>query len=147
MPTIGEQGLDLIRTFEQFRANPYQDAVGIWTIGYGAIRDLHGLPITTHTPPIDMDTANVLLQRDVRRASDAVTRLIRPPLNQQEFDALCSFTFNLGGGALQSSTLRQVINRNEEPEEDLFTRWDMAGGRHLRGLHRRRAAEYDLYVS
>lgn len=143
---IGSAGLELIRSFERFRPAPYRDAVGIWTIGYGAIRGLDGLPIAPTTPPLSPAEADTLLERDTGRSSRAVSRLIVALLPQNAFDALCSFAFNLGSGALQRSTLRQVINRGEEPQLELWTRWDMAGGRHLTGLRRRRIAEWKLYA-
>jgi lysozyme len=147
MPTIGRDGLALIQQFEGCKLLPYQDSKGIWTIGIGAIRDLNDRPVTANTPAITQAQANTLLQRDTQRASSAVTRLIAVPLAPQAFDALCCFTYNVGGGALQASTLRQVINRGEEPDEEMFARWDMAGGRHIPGLRRRRLAEYRLYAS
>ena len=95
---------------------------------------------------IDEATAEDLLRRDVEAAVRAVLRLIRVPLADGPFDALCSFTFNLGAGALQRSTLRRKINREEHdavPAE--FRRWVWAGGRKLKGLIRRREAEAVLY--
>ncbi len=88
---------------------------------------------------IDETEAEVLLRRDVKTAERAVLRLIRVPLEDGRFDALCSFTFNLGSGALQRSTLRRKANREEHgavPTE--FRRWVWAGGRKLKGLVRRR---------
>ena len=77
----------------------------------------------------------------------AVLRLIRVPLEDGRFGALCSFTFNLGAGALQRSTLRRRVNREEHeavPRE--LRRWVWAGGRKLKGLIRRREAEAALYA-
>ncbi len=84
---------------------------------------------------IDEATAEELLRRDVKTAERAVLRLIRMPLEDGRFDALCSFAFNLGAGALQRSTLRRKVNREEHdavPGE--FQRWVWAGGRRLKGL-------------
>ena len=79
-------------------------------------------------------------------AERAVLRLIKVPLTDGQFDALVSFTFNLGSGALQRSTLRRKVNREEHEEVPAeFLRWVWAGGRKLRGLVRRRAAESVLY--
>ena len=83
----------------------------------------------------------------VEAAERAVLPLIRVPLEDGRFDALCSFTFNLGAGALQRSTLRRKVNREEHgavPAE--FRRWVFAGGRKLKGLMRRREAEAGLYA-
>ena len=91
--------------------------------------------------------AEELLRRDVESAERAVVRLIRVPLEDGQFDALGSFAFNLGAGALQRSTLRRKVNRGEHgavPAE--FRRWVFAGGRRLKGLVRRREAEAALYA-
>ena len=96
---------------------------------------------------IDEAAAEELLRRDVGTAERAVLRLIRVPLADGQFDALVSFAFNLGGGALQRSTLRRKVNREEHdavPAE--FRRWVWAGGRKLKGLVRRREAEAGLYA-
>ena len=96
---------------------------------------------------IDEATAEELLRRDVESAERAVLRLIRVPLEDGQFDALSSFAFNLGAGALQRSTLRRKVNREEHdavPAE--FGRWVWAGGRKLKGLIRRREAEAVIYA-
>lgn len=79
-------------------------------------------------------------------AEQAVCRLIKVPLTDGQFDALVSFTFNLGSGALQRSTLRRKVNHEEHEEvPDQFMRWVWAGGKKLRGLVMRREAEASLY--
>ena len=86
------------------------------------------------------------MRQDAQIAERAVLRLINVPLTDGQFDALVSFTYNLGGGALQRSTLRRKINREEHAEvPEQFMRWVWAGGRKLRGLVRRRAAEAVFY--
>jgi len=88
------------------------------------------------------------LRQDAVIAERAVLHLINVPLTDGQFDALVSFTYNLGGGALQRSTLRRKINREEHgkvPEQ--FMRWVWAGGRKLKGLVRRRAAESSFYIA
>lgn len=92
--------------------------------------------------------AEELLRRDVWAAENAVLRLIDVPLTDGQFDALVSFTFNLGAGALQRSTLRRKVNRqahSEVPEQ--FMRWVWAGGNKLPGLTIRRSAESNIYLS
>lgn len=86
--------------------------------------------------------AEDLLRRDVHEAESAVLRLIDVPLTDGQFDALVSFTFNLGAGALQRSTLRRKVNcqaHSEVPEQ--LMRWVWAGGRRLHGLVSRRESE------
>ncbi len=95
---------------------------------------------------ITTEQAETLLRQDVQTAESAVLRLITVPLTEGQFDALISFTFNLGAGALQRSTLRRKVNRGDHtalPAE--FSKWVWAGGRKLEGLVRRREAEAALY--
>ena len=87
-----------------------------------------------------------LLRQDVATAERAVLRLIHVPLTDEQFDALVSFTYNLGSGALQRSTLRRVINRHHHADVPRqLRRWVYAGGRKLKGLVRRREAEARCY--
>jgi GH24 family phage-related lysozyme (muramidase) len=86
--------------------------------------------------------------RDLAPREVAVSRLITVPLNQNQFDALVSFVFNLGSGALQCSTLRRRLNAGAYLEAaDEFPKWVYAGGRKLKGLVRRREAERILFLS
>jgi lysozyme len=145
MRHISKDGLDLICRFEGFSPVIYICPAGYPTIGYGHLiteankeRFLDG---------VDEDEALELLRSDVGKAERAVLRLISVPLTQGQFDALVSFTFNLGSGALQRSTLRRKINREEHhdvPTE--LMKWVWAGGRKLRGLIQRRKAEVIFYV-
>ncbi len=137
-------GLNLIKEFEGFSANAYVDAAGFLTIGYGHLIRSN----EQFDEAIDIDFATQLLAQDVVIAERAVKRFITAPLYPNQFDALVSFTFNLGAGALQRSTLRQKINRAEHdavPNELL--RWVWAGGQKLNGLIRRRKAEGYLYAA
>ena len=139
----GEQGLRLIKHFEGFRGKPYLCPAKVWTIGYG-----HTGGVTAATAPIDEPTALMLLQSDVVKFSKTVERLIRVPLTQNQFDALVSFTFNLGGGALQRSTLRQKLNRKDYAGASAeFVKWVRAGGVVSRGLLTRRIAERNLFLA
>ncbi len=100
--------------------------------------------------PIVTDKELVIVVGHVRfeAAKRSVLRLITVPLTNSQFDALVSFTFNLGGGALQRSTLRRKVNREEHDDVPAeFLRWVWAGGKKLRGLVRRREAELLLYQS
>ncbi len=143
MPELSTDGLKFIQQFEGFSAVPYQDAAGLWTIGYG-----HLIQMGENLTYVSVEEANVLLRKDVQTAVRAVKRYIHIPLGQGQFDALVSFTFNSGSGALQRSTLRQKVNREEHEAAAVeFLRWVWAGGRKLPGLVRRRQAESDLYSS
>lgn len=137
---LGTAGYVIIKHFEGLRLEAYRDAVGIWTIGYGHTRDVHA------GARISEARADELLTEDAQSAIAGVRRKIRVPLNQNQFDALVSWTFNLGEENLQESTLRRRLNKRfyrEVPSE--MKRWNKAGGRVLEGLVRRRAAEADLW--
>lgn len=139
---ISKRGLDLIKTFEGFAEKVYVCPAGYKTIGFG-----HVLRAGESFPePLTVAQAEDILVKDIHSAEQAVHRLIYPKLTQGQYDALVSFTFNLGSGALQRSTLRRKVNREEHddvPQE--FIKWIWAGGRKVNGLLRRRAAEARLY--
>ena len=145
MRHLTDDGLALIKRFEGFAPEVYICPGGWPTIGYGHVvreNERDGF-----ADGIDEAEAEELLRRDVEVAERAVLRLIRVPLEDGRFDALCSFTFNLGAGALQRSTLRRKINRGDHeavPAE--FRRWVWAGGRKLKGLIRRREAVAEFYA-
>ena len=144
MRHVTDVGLALIKRFESFSATVYICPAGYPTIGYGHVvldeeRDRFARGIRG-------DEAEDLLRRDAGVAERAVLQLITVPLTDGQFDAL-TFAFNLGGGALQRSTLRRNVNRGEHalvPAE--FMKWVWAGGRKLKGLSRRRQAESRLYT-
>jgi lysozyme len=146
MRHVTDMGLALIKRFEGFSAKPYLCPAGWWTIGFGAIHGLDGQPVTATTPPVTEEEAETLLRRDVAVAERAVLRLITVPLANGRFDALASFAFNLGGGALQRSTLRRRVNREEHADvPGEFRKWVWGGGKRLPGLVWRRKAEVILY--
>ncbi|MES2346597.1 MAG: lysozyme [Pseudomonadota bacterium] len=133
--------IDLVKSFESFRAEAYRDMVGVWTIGYGHTKDVQpGDVITQHQ-------ADIAIEFELGRFGDVVDKYVTAELNQNQFDALCSFTYNLGEGNFKSSTLLKMINGGQfSAAADQFKRWDMAGGKHVPGLLRRRMAERDLFV-
>jgi len=142
---ISEKGINLIKRFEGFEPKIYLDAAGLPTIGYGHL--LRAGEAEMFKNSISPEAGEALLIKDVLSAEQAVLRLINVPLTDGQFDALVSFTFNLGSGALQRSTLRRKVNREEHSEVPReFMRWVWAGGRKLRGLIRRREAEVQLYI-
>lgn len=144
MRHITQDGLDLIKRFEGFSPTVYICPAGYPTIGYGhLVRDLEQ---DRYQQGITEQEAEDLLRRDVKVAERALLRLIDVPLTDGQYDALVSFTFNLGAGALQRSTLRRKVNREEHADVPAqLMRWVWAGGRRLQGLIRRREAEVLLY--
>mgnify|MGYP000461595003 FL=1 len=146
MRHVTQEGLSLIKHFEGFSEAIYLDAAGLPTIGYGHL--LRPGEAEMFRRGISHEAAIALLIKDVEAAERSVLRLIAVPLTNGQFDALVSFTFNLGGGALQRSTLRRKVNREEHdnvPAE--FLRWVWAGGRKLKGLLKRRRSEAHLYAT
>lgn len=143
MRRITDRGMALIKEHEGFVPYPYKCPAGYWTVGYGHVI----LGSEDYTNGITQAHAEKLLRWDVMKAQASVLRNINTPLSDCQYDALVSFTFNLGGGALQRSTLRRKVNaglHEEVPAE--FRRWVFAGGRKLRGLVLRREAEAALYA-
>ncbi len=140
-------GLAIIRHFEGFSSMPYLDPVGIPTIGYGSIWGLDRRRVTMEHPEINEDDGEIILGRMLRHTERAVIRLIRVSLSEDQFSALVSFTYNLGNGNLQRSTLRMKANRGDTAGAAAeFPKWRRAGGRVLRGLVRRRAEEQALWL-
>ncbi len=142
-----QQGIDLIKSFEGYSPIRYLCPAYTWTIGIGhAIRK--GEKWDNPTATITEEEALVLLDKDNDEAERAVSRLIHVPLTNSQFDSLVDFTFNVGSGALQRSTLRSCLNRGEYADAvDQLLKWIWGGGRKLPGLVRRRIAERNLFLS
>src|SRR5579871_1177365 len=138
MMQLSEPGLNLIKTFEGYKAAVYDDVAGHPTIGYG-----HKL-VAGEVYPYDVteEQATAILLKDVAWAEQTVNMLVNVPLTQGQFDALVDFTYNLGAGTLERSTLLRVLNEKRyDYAADQFQAWDHAGGVEVDGLKRRREAE------
>jgi lysozyme len=137
---ISKKGLDLIEMFESFEPKPYVCPAGKLTIGYGhVIRD--GEKFTT----ISIHKAEEILANDCKIAENAVNA-VSDKLNQNQYDALCAFVFNVGNNAFLTSTMRKKILADDMPANE-FDRWVHAKGKVLKGLVKRRAAEKALFLS
>jgi len=140
MMTLSEEGLAFIKQREGLRLVPYQDVAGVWTIGYGS---------TTEVVPGEKITeveAGERLKEDVRHAENCVNQLVTVQLAEHEFDALVSFTFNVGCHALRKSTLLRLLNDGKyDMVSTELGRWDKAGGTVVAGLTKRRKLEADLW--
>lgn len=142
-----QAGIDLIKMFEGCKLNPYLCPAGYWTVGYGHVLG-NGVTLAEADNRIfTQGEADVLLRTDLARFERGVQRLCSVPLTQSQFDALVSFSFNLGLGVLQRSTLRQKINRGDADAAKVILKYNTAGGRILKGLIRRRQAEYRLFTA
>lgn len=136
-----QNGIDLIKSFEGCRLTAYQDSVGVWTIGYGHTYGVYAEMTITEQQAEDY------LRADLGTSESAVNRLITCAINQNQFDALVSFAFNLGLGNFTSSTLLKKLNTGDiTSAANEFEKWVKAGGEVLEGLVRRRAAEKELFL-
>ena len=147
--SLSDAGVAFVAGFEGFRGELYDDAAGHCTIGFGHL--VHHGPRDGTEPAefrrgISRERGLELLRADARQAAAAVERLVRVPLSQEQFDALVSFAFNVGTGALEGSTLLQELNAGRyDAVPTQLLRWVKAGGRTLEGLVRRRRAEGRLF--
>lgn len=144
---INKEGLDLIKSFEGLRLKPYLCPALIPTIGYGTTRYPNGVKVSLKDPEITKEQAEEYLLHDIKQFELAVDNYCVDSLNSNQFSAVVSFCYNLGQGALKSSTLLKVINKNpNDPQiKKEFIKWVMADRRVLEGLVKRRKAEIDLY--
>ena len=142
-----EKGIALIKQFEGCKLTAYKDSVGVWTIGYGWTQPVDGKPIRAGMT-IKQETAERLLKTGLVSYESDVSRLVKVGLTQGQFDALVSFTYNLGARSLSTSTLMRKLNAGDYAgAADEFLRWNKAGGKVLNGLTRRREAERALFLS
>ena len=142
-----QRGIDLIKYFEGVRYKPYRCAAGLWTVGVGhLIGNGKSLP-PEYNRTFTKEEVDALLIRDLTRFERGIGMYIKVPLRQSEFDALCSFSFNLGLGTLQRSTLRQKINRfDKKGAAENLLKYCRAGGKIIKGLQTRRQAEYKMFL-
>ena len=145
---INEEGLQIIKHFEGFRADSYLCPAGVWTQGYGSTRNSKGKRFTGNEDPITEKQAEELLMEDCGRAEKAIGRLVRVPLTVNEFSSLVSFIYNVGSGAFQRSTMRMKLNRSDyEGAANEYPKWRRAGKKVLRGLVLRREMERELFLA
>jgi len=152
---LSEKGAAFIARFEGFPSTqPYNDPIGFCTVGFGHL--LHRSACTDadrrEWSGITEEKGRDLLRRDMRVYVAAVLKLIDPELNQQQLDALASFTMNNGVGSLEGSTLRRRLNAGEPKDRVVqaeLPKWVNAGSppQKLEGLVRRRAAEVNLFTT
>ena len=142
---VSQEGIDLIKSFEGCRLEAYPDpgTGGVpWTIGWGTTTGVvEGMACT-------QEQADQMLADDVAKVAGQVNSLLKIKVNQNQFDALVSFAYNAGAGALASSTLLRLLNAgNFGGAADEFPKWVHGGGGSiLPGLVRRRAAERSLFM-
>jgi lysozyme len=140
---LSDKGSALIESFEGFRSCPYRDPVGVWTIGFGSTKG-----VGPGTPCVSRSQARARLKREVDEVYGAAVNNLGVPLNQNQFDALCSFVYNVGTGGIGDTKVgRALQTRSYRAAADHLLEWNRAGGRILEGLTRRRKAERELFLS
>ena len=136
-----DEALEVIKKFEGCKLEAYQDAIGVWTVGYGHTGyDVHeGLKIT-------QEQADQLLRDDLAHVCTTIDDYVTVPLNDNQFSALASFTFNVGVGNFLHSGLLKHLNAGE-PKSAMqsLLQWNKAGGKVLEGLTSRREDEKELF--
>lgn len=156
---VSQKCIQQIKQDEGVRNKAYQCPALLWTIGVGHVidpnhakvpfADRKQLPIPTGWDRVlSNDEIDEILRKDLTRFEAGVLRLIKVPMTQGQFDALVSFSFNVGLGNLQNSTLRMKVNRGDyEGAAEQFLVWTKAGGKVLKGLVIRRTHEKEMFES
>ena len=146
---LNKEGYDLIKLFEGLRLKPYLCSAKVPTIGHGSTFYENNKKVLMSDPPITKQRAEELLQLSADRFAAKVVNLVKKPITQNQLNALTSFAYNLGSGALASSSLLKKvnINPNDLTIKNEFLRWNKANGVALKGLTNRRIKEADLYFT
>ena len=144
---VSAKGIDLICGFEGLRLTAYDDGVGVWTIGFGTIKYPNGVRVR-RGDTCTLEQAKSYMKYDLIEFEHTVNSLVKAPLNQNQFDALVSLTYNIGSGAFKSSTLLKKLNLSDyKGAADQFDVWVNAGGKRMQGLANRRTKEKSLFLS
>jgi lysozyme len=156
---VSQKCIEQIKKDEGVRSRPYQCPALLWTIGVGHVIDPHHAKVKLAdrkqlSIPDGWDRVlsaaeiDEILRKDLNRFEAGVLRLVKVPLTQGQFDALVSFSFNVGLGNLQNSTLRMKVNRKDYTgAAEQFLVWTKAGGKVLPGLVKRRTHEKEMFES
>ena len=137
---ISQEGIALIKKFEGCELEAYKCPAGVWTIGYGHTKDVK------EGDRINKDEANYLLEEEMIEYEGYINDMVNVPLDQNQFDALTSWVYNLGSINLMSSTMFTLLNEGKYDEfPQQIKRWNKAGGKVLDGLVKRREAEALLF--
>lgn len=138
---VSDNGRAFIRAREGVKLAAYQDGGGVWTIGYGHTRGVKQGQVINH------EQADEFLDSDLRQVESCISERVTVPLNQNQFDALVSFVFNVGRQAFSDSTLLKKLNEgNYRAAADQFTRWVYDNDKFVQGLYNRRVAERELFL-
>ena len=139
-------GIDLICGFEGLRLKAYDDGVGVWTIGFGTTVYPNGIRVKKGDTCTEAQ-AKAYMVYDLKKFESAVNNAVTVPLNQNQFDALVSLTYNIGPSAFSKSTLVKKLNAGDiRGASDQFDVWVNAGGKRMQGLVNRRAKEKEVFL-
>ena len=145
---VSDEGIKLIKHFEGYRETPYKCSAGYYTVGYGHLITRDPVLPSSWNRTFSPGEIDDLLRKDLRRFELGVLRMlgtVQP--SQSEFDALVSFSFNLGLGTFQRSTVRSAFIRGDKTRAgETLLKYCRAGGKVLKGLQRRRLAEHALLM-
>ena len=145
---ISNNGIELIKQFEGLSLKPYLDKVNIPTIGFGSTYYEDGTKVKLKDKPITEERATQLLEFIANKTfSENINKVVKVPLNQNQFDALVSFAYNIGNKNFNWSTLLKKLNQSDYEGASLeFGRWNQASGKILSGLVSRRQKEKELFL-
>lgn len=142
---LSQACIDLVKRWEGYRDEAYDDGGGVWTIGYGTIRYPNGKSVQKGDT-CSQDEAEQWLHDELLDSEDAVNNLVDVDLTQYQFDALVSFVYNCGQGAFRSSTMRKLLNSSDYNGAALqFPRWCKDNGQVVQGLLNRRKDEQRMF--
>jgi lysozyme len=145
---VSKECVEYVKGIEGFEPKPKKDMVGVLTLGYGMTgKEIEGIKSITEAKASEMLVT--LLENNYANPIHRNLESRGIYLNQNQFDALVSFAYNLGVGALLGSTLYKNVCGGRIDRSTImanFQAWDMAGGKHVEGLHRRRTAEAEMFL-
>jgi lysozyme len=146
---ISQKGLDLLKQFEGIKLKPYLCPAGIATISIGCTYYEDGTKVKMTDPEVSQARATEIFLNVLKHYEASVDSFTRDDITQEQFDALVSFAYNVGTGALKNSTLLKKVNAdpNDKYIESQFLIWNKVKGVTIKGLTLRRQAESNLYFS
>ena len=146
---LDDKGYKLITKFEGLSLKPYLDSIKVPTIGYGNTYYTDGKRVTLLDKEITKEVAFDMFKEVANRFGKRVDELVTSNINQNQYNALVSFAYNVGTGNFALSTLLKKVNKNPNDLtiKDEFLRWNKAGGKVINGLTNRRNEEANIYFS
>ena len=142
---ISQDGIDLLVISEGLRLTAYKDTGGVWTIGFGTTK-MNGVPVK-EGDRITESIAHDLMRQDLGWVEKCIEETVQVPLLQNQYDALCSFIYNIGEQQWKRSTFLSLLNEARYTEAaDQFHRWRFDNGKEIFGLVKRRERERELFL-